>query len=158
MTLNSSHLGSLLCLALGVTNLWTVVFFNGARTSVRRSGVVRRAWGVRLRECPPLRPRAADSSLISLRHTPQALRPCGLGFLIAESPQFVTGSGRWGILRSGIKEELSALGRRGGQPRSRVPCRPDSALKGPNRTMPALKAPMSTLPVPTVRAQDLQRW
>ena len=35
------------------------------------------------------------------------------------------GSGRWGAQRSGIKEELAALGRRGGQPRSGVPRRPD---------------------------------
>ena len=51
--------------------------------------------------------------------TPVPSAVTAVGILVSFSAQS-PGSGRWGALRSGVKEERS-----GGQPRSRVPRRPD---------------------------------
>src|SRR6478609_9856685 len=75
--------------------------------------------GARLRECPPRTVlRTARSSFISLRRTPNAPALHRGGSPLARCDP---GGGRWGVLRSEIKEEARGLPRAGGHSRSRAP-------------------------------------
>ena len=114
--------------------------------------------GTLLRGCPPRRPRADSSSLMPLRrmpHRPDPVTNCGDSAIKNPSPQ---GRRAWGVWRSEIKEESAALGRNGGQSRSRTPQALRTAPERSTEVLPPFKrTKVHKLVTPRARQSKLPR-
>ena len=99
--------------------------------------------------CPPL--------LLYLAEAP-AWPPWQGAWLARREPTTLAGSGRRSALSSGIKKESSALRRHGGEPRSRVPRRPDPAHKVPCVKDSERTGQKASAGVQSVLAPDRNHW